>query len=69
MIVSILTTMREKLMNCLSIERLKRDRKEALHYRRKLRNKGKDVLASKMTKKLAKIDEHLFEMKTIIGGK
>ena len=69
MIVQYKTTMREKLMNCLSIERLKRDRKEALHYRRKLLNKGKDVLARRMTKKLAKIDEHLIEMKSIIGGK
>ena len=56
-------------MNCLSIERLKRDRKETLHYRRKLLNRGKDVLAKRMTQKLAKIDEHIFEMKAIQEGK
>ena len=67
--LSIKTIMRIMLMNCLSIERLKRDRKETLHYRRKLLNKGKDVLAKRMTQKLAKIDEHIFEMKAIQGGK
>ncbi len=56
-------------MNCLSIERLKRDRKETLHYRRKLLNRGKDLLAKRMTHKLAKIDEHLFELEAIQGGK
>tara|TARA_Y100001937_G_scaffold3173_1_gene4113 strand:- start:1124 stop:1333 length:210 start_codon:yes stop_codon:yes gene_type:complete len=67
--LSILTSIGEKLMNCLSIERLKRDRKETLHYRRKLLNRGKDLLAKRMTHKLAKIDEHLFELEAIQGGK
>ena len=57
-------------MNCQSIERLKRDRKETLHYRKKLLKKGKDVLASKMLKKVAFIDQHLSDIQAMqIGGK
>lgn len=70
MIVSILTTLRNMLMNCQSIERLKRDKKETLHYRKKLLKKGKDVLAAKMLKKASYIDQHLTEMIAIqMGGK
>lgn len=57
------------LMNCQSVERLKRDRKETLHYRKKLLKKGKDVLAAKMLKKVSYIDQHLSDMEAIqMGG-
>lgn len=57
------------LMNCQSVERLKRDRKETLHYRKKLLKKGKDVLAAKMLKKVSYIDQHLSDMQAIqMGG-
>lgn len=56
-------------MNCQSVERLKRDRKETLHYRKKLLKKGKDVLAAKMLKKVSYIDQHLSDMEAIqMGG-
>jgi len=56
-------------MNCQSVERLKRDRKETLHYRKKLLKKGKDVLAAKMLKKVSYIDQHLSDMQAIqMGG-
>tara|TARA_B100000902_G_scaffold362852_1_gene381457 strand:+ start:851 stop:1063 length:213 start_codon:yes stop_codon:yes gene_type:complete len=70
MIVSILTTLRKMLMNCQSIERLKRDKKETLHYRKKLLKKGKTVLAAKMLKKASYIDQHLSDMQAIhMGGR
>ena len=56
-------------MNCQSVERLKRDRKETLHYRKKLLKKGKDVLAAKMLKKVSYIDQHLSDREAIqMGG-
>lgn len=57
-------------MNCQSIERLKRDKKETLHYRKKLLKKGKTVLAAKMLKKASYIDQHLSDMQAIqMGGR
>ena len=45
-------------MSYIQIERLKKDRNEALYYQKKLMKKGKDVLAYKMEKKIAHlIDE------------
>ena len=70
MIVSILTTLRKMLMNCQSIERLKRDKKETLHYQKKLLKKGKTVLAAKMLKKVSYIEQHLSDMQSIqMGGR
>lgn len=58
------------LMNCQSIERLKRDKKETLHYRKKLLKKGKTILAAKMLKKADYIDQHLTDMQAIqMGGR
>ena len=39
-------------MSYIQIERLKKDKNEAIYYQRKLLKKGKDVLAYKMSKKI-----------------
>jgi hypothetical protein len=49
-------------MSLHQLERLKKDKKEALYYQRNLIKKGKDVLAYKMEKKIAYIDQYINEM-------
>lgn len=49
-------------MSLQQLERLKKDKKEALYYQRSLIKKGKDVLAYKMQKKITHIDQHITEM-------
>jgi len=52
-------------MSYIQIERLKKDKNEAIYYQRKLLKKGKDVLAYKMSKKIAYLDYHLNDMEAI----
>lgn len=52
-------------MSYIQIERLKKDRNEALYYQRKLMKKGKDVLAYKMEKKIAHLNHFLDDMEAI----
>lgn len=52
-------------MSYIQIERLKKDRKEALYYQRKLIKNGKDVLAYKMEKKIAHLNYFLDDMEAI----
>jgi len=49
-------------MSLQQLERLKKDKKEALYYQRKLMKKGKNVLAYKMEKKIAHIDRYINDM-------
>ena len=65
MIVFQLTLTWRLLMSYIQIERLKRDRNEALYYQRKLIKKGKDVLAYKMEKKIAHLNHFLDDMEAI----
>lgn len=46
------------------IERLKRDKKEALHYCNKLLKKGNDVLAYKIQKKAEYLAQSIAEIET-----
>lgn len=55
-------------MNCQSVERLKKDRKETLHYRRKLLKKGKNAIAARMMKKITKMDQHIADMQQVINS-
>ena len=52
-------------MSYIQIERLKRDRNEALYYQRKLIKKGKNVLAYKMEKKIAHLNNFLNDMEDV----
>ena len=65
MIVFQLTITWRLLMSYIQIERLKKDRNEALYYQRKLIKKGKDVLAYKMEKKIAHLNQYLNDMEAI----
>ena len=40
----------------IKIDRLKKDKREAIYYRNRLKRKGKDVLAYKMQKRIINID-------------
>ena len=53
------------LMSYIQIERLKKDRNEALYYQRKLIKKGKNVLAYKMEKKIVHLNQYLDDMEAI----
>ena len=53
-------TMEKKSMH-VQIERLKKDKNDAIYYQRKLRRKGKDVLAYKMQKKIDQILLYLMQ--------
>tara|TARA_B110000503_G_scaffold16247_1_gene23099 strand:+ start:1405 stop:1599 length:195 start_codon:yes stop_codon:yes gene_type:complete len=64
MIVSINLTWR-LLMSYIQIERLKKDRNEAVYYQKKLMKKGKDVQAYKMEKKIAHLNHFLDDMEAI----
>ncbi len=55
-------------MNCQSVERLKKDRKETLHYRRKLLQKGKNAIAARMMKKITRMDQHIADMQQVINS-
>ena len=52
-------------MSYIQIECLKKDKNEAIYYQRKLLKKGKDVLAYKMSKKIAYLDHYLNDMEAI----
>mgnify|MGYP003624757983 FL=1 len=52
-------------MSYIQIERLKKDRQEALYYQKKLIKKGKNVLAYKMEKKIAHLNYFLDDMEAI----
>ena len=49
-------------MSYIQIERLKKDQKEAVYYQKKLKRKGKDVLAYKMQKKIEFLNRHIEDM-------
>ena len=66
--MSILTITRSIFMNCQSVERLKKDRKETLHYRRKLLQKGKNAIAARMMKKITRMDQHIADMQQVINS-
>ena len=70
MIVSInnYTQIRNMLMEGIQIERLKKDKNEAMYYRKRLIKKGKDVLAYKMSKKIEHLDYHINQMEIFAGG-
>tara|TARA_B100000780_G_scaffold195638_1_gene138049 strand:+ start:5428 stop:5598 length:171 start_codon:yes stop_codon:yes gene_type:complete len=46
----------------VQIERLKKDQKEAVYYQKKLKRKGKEVLAYKMQKKIEFLNRHIEDM-------
>ena len=52
-------------MSYIQIERLKKDRNEAVYYQKKLMKKGKDVQAYKMEKKIAHLNHFLDDMEAI----
>tara|TARA_B100001057_G_scaffold105067_1_gene102537 strand:+ start:3234 stop:3398 length:165 start_codon:yes stop_codon:yes gene_type:complete len=49
-------------MSLQKLERLKKDKKEAIYYRKRLMEKGKSVLAYKMEKKIAYMEQHINDM-------
>jgi hypothetical protein len=49
------------------LERLKRDYKETISYKRRLSRKGKDLLAYKLEKKALGLRHHIKELQ-ILGG-
>ena len=49
----------------IKIDRLKKDRREAIYYRNRLKRKGKDVLAYKMQKRIINIDLQIEETKRL----
>jgi len=49
----------------IKIDRLKKDKREAIYYRNRLKRKGKDVLAYKMQKRIINIDLHLEQIKRL----
>lgn len=55
-------------MNCQSVERLKKDRKETLYYHRKLLQKGKNAIAARLMKKVARMDQDIADMKQVINS-
>jgi len=65
MVVSISTFIRKVLMICTQIERLKRDKKEALYYRKRLIKRGKDTLAYKMQRKIEYLSKHIDQMESL----
>ena len=65
MVVSISTFIRKVLMICTQIERLKRDKKEALYYRKRLIKRGKDTLAYKMQVKIEYLTNHINQMESL----
>ena len=65
MIVNSINLTRRLLMSYIQIERLKKDRQEALYYQKKLIKKGKNVLAYKMEKKIAHLNYFLDDMEAI----
>jgi cell fate (sporulation/competence/biofilm development) regulator YmcA (YheA/YmcA/DUF963 family) len=52
----------------VQIERLKKDQKEAIYYQKKLKRKGKDVLAYKMQKKIEYLNKYIEDMASVQGG-
>ena len=54
----------------VQIERLKKDQKEAIYYQKKLKRKGKEILAYKMQKKIEFLNRHVEDMNmaTVKGG-
>ena len=49
------------------LNRLKRDYKEAIHYKRRLKSRGKDTLAYKINKKALGLKQHIRELNNIGG--
>ena len=47
------------------IERLKKDKNDAIYYQRKMKRKGKDVLAYKMQKKIDHLDKYIEDMLSV----
>ncbi len=52
----------------VQIERLKKDQREAIYYQRKLKKKGKDILAYKMGKKIQYLSHFIDQMDSVKGG-
>lgn len=52
----------------VQIERLKKDKNEAIYYQKKLKRKGKDILAYKMQKKIDHLSKYIEDMATVQGG-
>ncbi len=52
----------------VQIERLKKDKNEAIYYQKKLKRKGKDVLAYKMQKKIEYLNKYIEDMALVAGG-
>lgn len=51
----------------IQIESLKKDKREAEFYQRKLKKRGKDVLAYKMQKKIESLNQHIRDINRIGG--
>ena len=49
------------------LERLKKDYRETIHYKRRLKSRGKDSLAYKTEKKALGLKQHIKELQTIGG--
>lgn len=52
-------------MICTQIERLKKDKKEALYYRKRLIKRGKDTLAYKMQRKIEYLSRYIDQMESL----
>ena len=51
----------------IQIERLKKDQREALYYQRRLKKRGKDVLAYKMQKKIEYLNQQIKDINQLGG--
>ncbi len=51
----------------IQIERLKKDQREALYYQRRLKKRGKDILAYKMQKKIEYLNQQIKDINQLGG--
>jgi hypothetical protein len=51
----------------IQIERLKKDQREALYYQRRLKKRGKDILAYKMQKKIEYLSQQIKDINQLGG--
>ncbi len=50
----------------IKLDRLKQDKREAIYYQNKLKEKGKDNLAYKMQKRIEVMNTHIEEISKLI---
>ena len=51
----------------VQIERLRRDQREAIYYQKKLKRKGKEILAYKIGKKIEYMSQFIEQMDSVKG--